>query len=120
MGPMLNAAQPAVDISGFTPNPGGMLPEGVTAGPGHAPTTWLGKMRENPWARAGARMLEGMGKTSGDDSAVPPAGGGGASFPSFPAGPAPEHYRSGHVTAQQDFAKNIMDEYLAAGGAFYG
>ena len=66
-----------------------------------------------------SQMSQGGGEDEGE-STIPPPGGGAPPMQNFPASGPPGHYQSDHVSAQQSFAQNLMDQYLSSGGGYYG
>jgi len=73
---------------------------------------------DSRWGKAAKSLLTSQG--GGEDSGTPDIGGGGGPTSSFPIGEQPERYTSGHVTAQQQFADDLMKQYMASGGGYYG
>jgi hypothetical protein len=78
------------------------------------------EFKENPWVRAGAKLMSNAGKDDDGGSSIPPAGGGPTPAQNFPIGPGPTPYTSGHVQAQIQFQQDLMNQYLSAGGGYYG
>lgn len=102
------------------------MPPGATsptqAVPGsNAPMSFMDKLRGNKWAKAAQQGFANLGGgEEGDDSGrteVPEQ-----TFPAAIPGRAAPHnpYQSGMSQQHQDYAKGLLNDYLAGGHGFYG